>query len=361
VIESALGGTGNVVLELAEHLSQSGFRLGVIYSERRLDETFRLGIQRLTGLGIEIQSVPLHPYRGPKGLLSSMKLLKAWSARYDVLHLHGFWAGLFGRLARKPRTPIIYSPHGGSFHPQGNILYRAARTLERIAARRTNMIVVSSTYEADRVHSVVRDRGIVRTIPHGRVADLQVRQMQVAPAELRFGVIGRLVREKRHDLALDAWKLVTNRIPGASLVIIGDGPLTAHLRDRIKSERLQRVKMLGFVNSKAEIYNSIDVLLLLSDSEASPLVIAEAQSFGIPAIVTDSEGATAWVEDGVDGLIVQRGNPQALAKAMVTLAESAALYETCAKGAASSVVRTPTWADQSEHYSSLYADLWSQR
>ncbi|MFT3922632.1 MAG: glycosyltransferase family 4 protein [Myxococcales bacterium] len=123
---------------------------------------------------------------------------------------------------------------------------------------------------------------------------------------------GKLVEWKRPgDIVQALARLAREDLVG---VFVGDGPL----RKELEREGGQRVRMLGFVN-QSEIPQTLsmaDVLVLSSSIEPYGMVVAEAQSLGVPAIVSDScgcYGPGSVVADGVSGLVYPTGDVASLA------------------------------------------------
>lgn len=358
VVECATGGAGMVVTRLAENLQRLDCAVGVIYSNHRIDPMFRREIPRLEGRGVVMIEAPLHPYRGLRGMLASARILKEHAQRFDVTHLHGAWAGIVGRIVlRKSDHAVVYSPHGGAFHPRRGFLYVFARFLERALARRTDAYVVSSPYEMNRLRSIVGDGRRIFLISHGR-DDLGAIASKTRSSPIRFGVVGRLVREKRPDLALAAFELARREVKGIKLAIIGEGPLHVQLLEKVwKRGLVEHVDITGFMSDKRDIYRSVDVVVLPSDYESASLVATEAQGFGIPAISTDSGGAGASVVNEINGLLVPKGSATAIAQAMVSFATKPGLLKECSRGALSSAQCRETWDQVVRRYCSLYEEI----
>lgn len=87
--------------------------------------------------------------------------------------------------------------------------------------------------------------------------------------------------------------------------------------------------MLGWVSAAGERMNELgaDALVVPSLSEGLPTVILEAGRSRIPVVATDIGGIPEIITDQVNGLIVEPGNPQAIAAAVSRLAEDPALAE----------------------------------
>jgi glycosyltransferase involved in cell wall biosynthesis len=104
---------------------------------------------------------------------------------------------------------------------------------------------------------------------------------------------GSLRAFKQPQLVLDA----ATRFPAADFRIAGDGPLASQLRQRVISEKLKNVALLGVLNSEElrKEYQRADIFLFPSVWEGSPKVILEAAACGVPALIRNSYGAETVV------------------------------------------------------------------
>ena len=138
-----------------------------------------------------------------------------------------------------------------------------------------------------------------------------------APAAL---FIGKLVPWKR---PLDLLEAVA-RVQGLYLFLAGEGPLRPLLEARAASEDLRgRVRFLGFVNQRQlpSVYAAADFLVLPSDYEPFGVVVNEAFSCGLPAIVSEACGSAGdLVRNGETGYVVPVGALDVLAERLQTLA-----------------------------------------
>jgi glycosyltransferase involved in cell wall biosynthesis len=135
----------------------------------------------------------------------------------------------------------------------------------------------------------------------------------------RFLYCGRLVPQKRVDIALDAFASIAQACPDWDLLIAGDGPLRGGLEARVPAPLRGRIQFLGFLQTAETVraYQSSDCLLLPSEREPWAVVINEACAAGLAIVCTDVVGAAAeLVEDGVNGFKVRPGDAGAFAAAM---------------------------------------------
>lgn len=119
--------------------------------------------------------------------------------------------------------------------------------------------------------------------------------------------VGRLAVVKNLPLLLEAWNIVALRRPDARLVILGDGEVREQLESWIETaESASSVVMLGQVSSSAipDAICGAKALLLTSHHEASPTVVKEALSCGIPVVSTPVGDVNSVIEDGRTGKVV---------------------------------------------------------
>ena len=148
---------------------------------------------------------------------------------------------------------------------------------------------------------------------------------QFDPNHPRFLFVGRLSPEKGLFDLLDAFSLLRERLPHATLDLVGAGPLQAELDERIGALGLRdaaRLKgSLDLAEITAELY-SATALVLPSHSEPWGLVVNEALSYGCPVVVSDHCGCLPeLVIDGVTGYSFKTGDIRSLAAAMQSVTE----------------------------------------
>lgn len=180
------------------------------------------------------------------------------------------------------------------------------------------------------VYPFSRDR--IRVIPNPTDFDLIDRQAQSTPEFVHTAdgplliAVGRLYRQKRCELMIDAFARVAAQRPG-SLWICGEGPCRPGLEERIRRLGLgDRVRLLGFCKNPYALLKQATLFLMSSDWEGLPNGLIEAQGLGLPAIATRCPyGPEEIIEDGQTGLLVPVGNVEAFADALRTLLDDADL------------------------------------
>nr|BCX01989.1 MAG: glycosyl transferase family 1 [Bacteroidota bacterium] len=138
--------------------------------------------------------------------------------------------------------------------------------------------------------------------------------------------IGRFAPQKNHLLLLEGFARAQARYPDLELWLVGDGPLRPEVERWVRERGLlDRVCLLGLRNDVPELLAQADMLLLPSDWEGVPLVVLEAMAAGKPVVATRVGGVPELVEDGRTGLLVPPQDPEALAAAILRLAQDAEL------------------------------------
>lgn len=117
--------------------------------------------------------------------------------------------------------------------------------------------------------------------------------------------VGRLdFVQKRVYRVIDTWNLLEDRYPDWHLTIVGDGEDRTNLENHAKALGLKRISFEGF-QSPIPYYKRASILLLTSDYEGFPLVLAECMSFGvIPAVYNSYSAVGDIITDGKDGIVI---------------------------------------------------------
>lgn len=217
--------------------------------------------------------------------------------------------------ASSRNVPAVYHEMGEADEPYVDT-WRLQDTIAALGA--ADAVICSSPRVEACVRSVYGYTGPVCAIPFF-VADPGDDWQKASRhgAGMTIGVIGRLVPHKRHTDLMDAVALLRERGIGANLLIAGDGPHRAFLEQYRDDRRLQdHVQFTGEFESLADVMSNIDMFAITSSSESQCMPIAEAMSYGKPAVVADSGGMPDFVDHGQTGLVVPLGDIAALTAAL---------------------------------------------
>ena len=129
--------------------------------------------------------------------------------------------------------------------------------------------------------------------------------------------ISNLNPQKRIDVLLDAFFIVSRNHPRARCIILGSGPLESVLQRKAVELALgDKVMFKGHVSVVRSYLDVADLFVLSSDKEGLPLSLGEAMAYGIPCIATDVGGNKEIVSHGETGLLVKPRSPEQLAEAI---------------------------------------------
>lgn len=122
------------------------------------------------------------------------------------------------------------------------------------------------------------------------------------------GHVGRFMKQKNHDFLIDIFAELVKQKPESVLLLIGEGPLFGHIRDKVNSLDLQdKVRFLGVRSDVAELYNAMDVFVLPSFYEGLPVVGVEVQANGLPLLCSDQVTKEIIISNGIYLMDVKSG------------------------------------------------------
>lgn len=177
-------------------------------------------------------------------------------------------------------------------------------------------MTASGLVSRDRVAVVPNGIDPVRVPPGGGEAVRS--ELGIGPDAPLIAIVARLVPDKGHADAIEAFASVLRGIPAARLVIVGEGKLRRRLED-MASERLPAGSAVftGFRPDVPAVLDAADVLLVTSYREGSPHSVLEAMVAGTPVVATSVAGIPEIIEDGRSGWLVAPGKPGEAATALL--------------------------------------------
>lgn len=227
----------------------------------------------------------------------------------------------------------------------------------RRIARACAMTVVGSRWQRDKLlaHGVERVEhhpfGIEpgRFSPQRRSEDRRRELLAGAPGPLILA-IGRLAVEKRWDVVFEAFARIAERLPGAVLVVLGDGPERHDLEARSRGRG--DIRMVGFERDRDRLAVTLasgDLLLHGCPFETFGLGVAEALASGLPLVAPDAGGAAEQAPAGSSALFPAGDVEACAAAALRLLAEPVEALRARAAAAAREVVSVD------DHFAGLFA------
>lgn len=140
---------------------------------------------------------------------------------------------------------------------------------------------------------------------------------------------GRLEPQKNQKLLIDAFSRISEKHPSYEMHIYGDGILRVELERQIAENRLEeRIYLMGSRADYLESLSKCEIFVLSSNFEGLSNALLEAMILGIPCISTDCAGSDEVIKDRKNGMLVPRGDMEALSNALDELISDSGLRKT---------------------------------
>jgi glycosyltransferase involved in cell wall biosynthesis len=247
----------------------------------------------------------------------------------EILHVNtslspkSYWRDLmYVAVAKLCGARVVYQVHGGSVADLWQPGLRAT-------LRWPDAVVVLAQSELDEIRELVPQQNVA-VVPNAIDCAPYLQLRRPAPAQagegatpLRLVHIGRLIRSKGVFEMVEGLALAQRQGVVAQLVIAGDGPAAAELREAVDRLGLAaQVTFAGptFGEAKVKLLGEADVLVFPTyHREGLPYALLEAMAAGLVPITTRVAAIPDVVTEGVHGLFVPPRDPQAIAQALITL------------------------------------------
>lgn len=274
-------------------------------------------------MGREIS--PWNDIRSVQELFSLIKKFKP-----DIVHTHTAKAGFVGRLAAMIAgvPAIVHTYHGhvlhGYFPAWKSALFRF---LESFLAKRTNLLIAVSQKVAEELMEVgvaaasrfevvplgLHLRPFLEVKPHGELKH----EFRLSATTQLIGAVGRLVPIKDLLCLLYAMADLKQILPELHLALVGDGECRSMLLAQAQRLGLDRqVHFTGWRRDLPYIYGGLDLVVLSSRNEGTPVSLIEALASGRPVIATQVGGVPEVLQGGRLGKLVSPGKPHEMGQAI---------------------------------------------
>ncbi|MGC4055474.1 MAG: glycosyltransferase family 4 protein [Paludibaculum sp.] len=253
----------------------------------------------LRGVGVDVYEMPAWARSAALLRVPLVWLIMLWcivSRRIRRVHLNGQAEAIFALPLRLLLQRVIVTRHSALTLEQNGL----KRWLYRFNARFATEIVCVSSYLAQQHKPFVRKTRLAvvpNWIPEKRPAD--GRREDRAPYRLIF--VGRLVPEKGLADLLTA----VDGMEGVELWVVGDGPF----RDEAEQMAVgTNTTFWGFQDDPEQFYRQANLFISPSHSDGFSLVLMEAMSHGLPALVSDLPAHRELSNDGVGAMLFRCGS-----------------------------------------------------
>lgn len=345
------GGGECQVIGLLTYLARRGHRNHLMcHPQGALAEAARRG-------GIETFPLSLRNELDVRPVFSLRRLIRREG--YDIVHFHTKRAHALSLWLGRIHPGIRYVVTRRMDYP-----VRRSRYVDFLYNRRVDGVVAISRKIADLLVEGGVHREKIRLIPSGiDPAPFQARKAEEpGRAPLRVGTVAVLEERKGHLFLLEAAALLKQQGHRLKYRCAGAGSRRQRLERMALSLGLaEDVEFAGFVGDIPEFLSSIEVFVLPSLYEGLGVSVLEAMAAGLPVVATRAGGLPEIVDDGVTGLLVPHGDPQALARAVATLVCRPAMAREMGARGRERVLRDFTMEQMARRNEDYYYELLEAR
>ena len=333
------------VLQVCDHLGWEGSRMHGVkrlfsWMIPRFDpERFNVSLvslrkkdlseETLESFGIDISYLHRSKF-DPATLTALLKVMDRQQT--DILHLHGYGATTFGRIAgQMRRLPTILHEHANLtttpwFQKVADRLLAPATDLAIAVSKSTAEFVINARQmPPERVKVVYLGVPLEEFSRNRTVQEIggARHELGALPGEFVAGSVTRLHDSKGNSYLVEAAASVLRERPKARFYLFGEGPLRPELEAQARALGLgDRFVFGGFTRDVARTVSAFDISVFPSLWEGTPLTVFETLAMGKPIVATDADGLLDVLTHEHDALIVPRRDAAALARGIVRLMDS---------------------------------------
>lgn len=353
------GGAERHLVRLVEGMNRVGRWDVSVYCLQRTGQFVR----SMEEMGVEVAGPEEGWSRSPLAIGKAVLNLRSYLRRKEptIAHCYLPTAGLLGALAARLAgvSHVVTTRRWVHGYLGRRLLeYRmVAAVMDRLSS---HVIAVCETARLQAIDEGTPEGKITTVYNAIRPSDFRVTRKGTFAGYPIFGAVGELHTRKGHCCLIEAVPYVLERFPSALFLIVGEGPEELRLRDL--AARLgvsDHVEFLGKRNDIAHLLSEFDIFVLPSMLEGMPNVVLEAMAAGVPVVGTSVGGVPELVQHRETGLLVEPGSSQALAAALMELAQDEALQQTLSRSAEEVVASRFSVQRELEETEAMYLGLLS--
>ncbi len=322
-----------------------------------------------------INGVPVHrvPCPGPKAVAALIFSLRALlllnRIKPDIIHAHELLSPTTTAIMAKTifgQPLVVKTLRGGKLGDIAKIKKRSNAQLwiNTICNKVDAFAVISKEIDGE-LSDIGVDAKKRHKIPNGvdttlfcpaRLQEELRHSLQIASGPVLV-FSGRLDPEKRIDMLLSAWKDIRTTLPGATLLLVGDGSDS----EKLKKLATPGVIFTGRVDDVLPYLQAADIFILPSETEGLSNSLLEAMSTGLAVISTNVGGSSDVVVDGETGKIIPINDIHALKQAILSLCADPVERKRLGQHAREKIIHEYSLAQTATRLNTLYIKLLEEK
>lgn len=283
--------------------------------------------------------------------------------RTDIVHTHNYKSDLYGFIAaRISRVPVMATVHGWTGEDNKVKFYEF---LDKWVIKHMDLLTAVSFP----IFSELLDRGVkgekvllmpnaVDTMSFDPISgDKGLRKKLGLERALVVGTVGRLSPEKNQIGLLKAFKEISSNETNARLLLVGDGKLKDELKNRAGALGLEdKTVFAGEQEDMTSVYKCMDMFILPSLTEGTPIALLEAMSMALPVVAANVGGVSRVLKEDT-GVLVAPGDIKELSGSILELVRDSFLRQRLGERARQSIRERFSLEKNSEKYREIYEGL----
>lgn len=288
--------------------------------------------QRLETLNIALTIVPESQLGSLRIIRELTRLIREFKP--DILHTHRQKENIFGNIANYwasfiigKRAKSLRTSHGApEFTQRGR--QRIQALLDQWAGRYLQQAIIAvsdelalklqALFPVDKIHVIRNGVDKAKLLAEAKTADFSISH----PNHKHIGIIGRIEPVKRIDIFLDTATLLVKQTASNTPLkfhVIGEGNLRAKMERKAQQVGLSEfIQFHGHRTDMASCIQSLDIIIMCSDHEGTPMTALEAMALGTPVVAHNTGGLKDILRDYPD-LLVSDHSPRGYAKTVNNL------------------------------------------
>lgn len=286
--------------------------------------------------------------------------------QFDIIHCHEMKGRLYALLCVYKRKNILITTHHNWI--KNNFVTSLFETFDAFYIRFFSRIIAVSYEVKNMLVKTMISSEKIEVIINGIDTDhfkinkdyrVKIRkELSVADNIKLVGSFGRISCEKGHIYFVKAAIEVLKKYPNTKFLILGNGPQEEEIKKYVlEQEASESIFILDFKGNIKEYYSALDIFVLPSMIEGTPMALIEAMSMGIPVVATKVGGVGKIIIHQKNGLLVPPKDTKELSGAIIRLLNDEEMSRFLSSNASETAASSYSAKRMAMEYSNVYSKM----